>query len=95
MGSRINLFFETSHHKELEKNINDLTCLRLQCDIQCKTINGWTQPFSGIIDTGAHTSVIPHSLQKLIVHETCGSHKIYGMSTKEECAIPVTIDKVT
>lgn len=88
---KTNLFFETFKDKEIDK----YTIVRLKCGVQFKTKLGWTQPYSAIVDTGAHTSVIPLSLWKELVHEKIKPYKIFGISKQDGCSIVGNIGKVT
>ncbi len=88
---KVNLFFETFRDAE----IDNYTIVRLKCGVQFKTKMGWSQPYSAIIDTGAHTSVIPLSLWKELVHEKIQKYKIFGISKQEGCSILGNMGKVT
>ncbi len=88
--SRVNLFFET--FRDIE--IDNYTIVRLKCGVQFKTKFGWSQPYSAIVDTGAHTSVIPLSLWKELVHEKIQRYKIYGISKQDGCSVSGDIGKV-
>ncbi|MBI4919094.1 hypothetical protein HY837_04130 [archaeon] len=79
--------------KEAKKNSYEL--IRLKGVIQLKTSNGWTKPYPAIIDTGAHTSVIPLSIWKQSTHEKVGKYKMFGISKKEDCFLNVDIGKIT
>ena len=93
--AKVNLFFETLRDNQIEGCIQNYNIIRLKCGIQLKTKDGWTQPYSAIIDTGAHTSVIPLSIWKELACERKGEYKMFGISKKEECSIPVDIGKIT
>ncbi len=80
---KVKLFFETFTDSEMSNH----TIIRLKCGVQFRKKNGWTQPYSAIIDTGAHTSVIPLSLWKELSYVPKGKHKIFGLSKKEECSL--------
>ncbi|MEW5896276.1 MAG: hypothetical protein AB1668_01160 [Nanoarchaeota archaeon] len=87
---RVNLFFETFTDEEIKNHI----VIRLKCGIQFKMEEGWSQPFSAIIDTGAHLSVIPLSIWKVISHEKQERYKVYGLSKKEDCFLSGEIGKI-
>lgn len=87
---KVNLFFETFRDVEIDR----YTIVRLKCGVQFKTTLGWSQPYSAIIDTGAHTSVIPLSLWKEFVHQKIQRYKIFGISKQEGCSILGDIGKV-
>ncbi len=92
--SKVKLFFETFKDKQIEKQ-NSYDLIRLKGVVQLKTENGWTKPYPAIIDTGAHTSVIPLSIWKQSKHEKIGKYKMFGISKKEACFLDVDIGKVT
>lgn len=90
--ARVNLFFETF----ADPKIAERTIIRLKCGIQFKTSFGWSEPYSGIIDTGAHISAIPSSVWKEgVAYRKKGRYLLYGLSKKEECALPGEIAEVT
>jgi len=70
-----------------DESLSDYNIIRLKCGVQFQTSEGWSQPYSAIIDTGAHTSVLPLSLWKSITHRKIKDYKIYGLSKKEECSL--------
>lgn len=88
---RVNFFFETFPYEDLSCSVT-----RLKCGIQFKTQEGWTQPHSAIIDTGAHTSVIPsflwNSLKSTILKENCF---IFGLSKRKDCGLSGKMANVT
>lgn len=93
--SKVNLFFETINDAEIESSVQNYKIIRLKCGIQFKTKQGWSKPYSAIIDTGAHTSVIPLSIWKDITTEIIGQSTIFGLSKKEECALSGELGKIT
>lgn len=93
--AKINLFFEVHKDSQIEKYVQNYDIIRLKCGVQFKTKDGWTKPYPVIVDTGAHTSVIPLSIWKKLIYEKLGEYKMFGLSKKEECSIPVDIGKIT
>lgn len=91
----VNLFFETLRDSEIEKNIKNYDIIRVKAVIQFKLKDGWSKPYPAIVDTGAHTSVIPPSIWKRILYEKVGEYKMFGISKKEECAIPVDVGEIS
>ncbi|MDI6709007.1 MAG: hypothetical protein QME47_08000, partial [Candidatus Thermoplasmatota archaeon] len=91
MGSRVNLYFETFTHKDLERKIKGYEIVRLKGAIKLKMSSGWSKIYDAIIDTGAHTSVIPQSIWEKVEKDIITEHSMQGLSTKPECAIPVMI----
>lgn len=47
-----------------------------------------------IIDTGAHTSILPKSIWKSIKIKNIGSYDIQGISSKTECRIPCDVGRI-
>ncbi len=92
---RVNLFFDTFKNKDLEKVIGKHDIIRLKCYIQFKQEDDWSEVYEAIVDTGAHTTVIPLSIWKEIKYKKLGEHHIFGISNKPECAISSDIGEVT
>ena len=51
-------------------------------------------PYSAIIDTGAHTSVLPQSVWKEILSRPLQKYTLFGISKNEECSLSGTLAKV-
>lgn len=92
---RINLFFEIHKDAQIERYVQNYDIIRLKCGIQFKIRDGWTKPYPAILDTGAHTSVVPLSIWKKLIYEKLGEYKMFGLSKKEGCSVPVDIGKIT
>lgn len=92
---RIKLYFEIFRDKNIEKKIKNFDIIRLKCRVLFKKEERWSDLYPAIIDTGAHTSVIPFSIWKNIQHIEITNHKIMGLSKKEESSVPVIIGKIT
>ena len=57
----ISLFFDVFIDKELEKKVpTHAEIIRLWCLVQFKRQKDWTIPYPALIDTGAHTTIIPN-----------------------------------
>ncbi len=69
--------------------------LRVYAHMQFKLKDTWGPIEHGLIDTGAHTSVLPESIWKNIQFEIIGQHVLKGVLIKKECEIPVKIAKIT
>ncbi len=69
--------------------------LRIICWIQFKKAEGWTKLFPAIVDTGAHTSLIPLSLWQGLKTEIISDHYVRGLVPKPECKIDVKVGWVT
>lgn len=58
--------------------------LRIIANIRFKTLNGWTEARKAILDTGAHTSLIPLSLWKKVETKILADYFVKGLVPKEE-----------
>jgi|SRR3989344_1794931 len=77
---KINGFFETFLDKELYNKLQKRSkVIRVNCIIKFKTKNGFSEPYPAIIDTGAHTSVIPLEAWQTSEHQIFGEHHIAGL----------------
>lgn len=94
MRSKVKLFFKTFVHLPLKERIPNHKIIRLMGLVQLETATGWSESYDAIIDTGAHTSLIPHAIWKETKFEQIGKYEIKGLSLKPECAIPVVIGKL-
>jgi len=56
-----------------------------------KTKYGWSKPRLAIIDTGAHTSVLPLTVWKEADTEIIGNYFVRGLVPKEECILTVKV----
>jgi hypothetical protein len=99
--ARITCFFATTIDHELDRKLSALGMsnragvLRLLCRIAFKTTTGWTKPFPAIIDTGAHTSLIPLNIWSLTDAQILADHYVKGLVPKPECKIDVKVGTVT
>lgn len=91
MGS-INLFFETFADPIIRNHV----IIRLKAGIQFKILKGWSKPYSGIIDTGAHITAIPSSIWKnLTFIEKSGNYGLFGLSKNKECVLHGELAKIS
>ena len=90
---KVNLFFDVFQDKELEKKSGKYEIIRLKCRVRFKISNGWSEPYSAILDTGAHTPLVPLSIWEEIKTTRIADHFVQGISAKPECSIPVVIGK--
>jgi len=65
--------------------------LRIVCWIWFRKAEGWTRLFLAIVDTGAHTSLIPLSLWRELKTEIISDHYVRGLVPKPECKIDVKV----
>jgi hypothetical protein len=101
MGTKIDVFFVTGIDKELDKKLsakgykNRGLVIRIYCYIIFKTDSGWTKPFPAIIDTGAHTSLIPFDIWSTCKTNILVDHYVKGLVPKEECKIDVKVGELS
>jgi hypothetical protein len=76
---------------ELDLKLDYGELIRLSLLIRFKTRTGWSKLYEAIIDTGAHTSVIPKYIWEGIYVEERVEHSIQGIVAKEECNLPVKV----
>ncbi len=94
MSTRINLHFIEAVLSELSED-EEYLLTRLMGWVVFKTPRGWSTPMDAIIDTGAHTSILPKSIWKGIKTKKTGSYDIQGISSKTECRIPCDVGQIT
>ncbi len=88
---RINFFFE----KFTDPIIKNHNIIRLKAGIQFKIPKGWSKPYSGIIDTGAHITALPISIWKnLTLIEKGGNYGLFGLSKNKECVLSGQLAKI-
>ncbi|MEE9151490.1 MAG: hypothetical protein V3U20_06635 [Thermoplasmata archaeon] len=52
---------------------------------------GWSETYRALIDTGAHTSVIPKYIWRSSEHKIMGAYEVHGLVPNEECKMDVKI----
>lgn len=83
--AKINGFFEAFLDQELYEKLHRRSkAIRAYCLVRFKTATGFTKPYPAIIDTGAHTSLLPLEVWNLVQYEILGEHYVAGLvpSTK-------------
>lgn len=99
--TRIDAFFVTGVDKELDKKLsakgheNRGRAIRIYCQIIFKTRSGWSKPLPALIDTGAHTSLIPFDIWSACVTEILVDHYVRGLAPKKECKVDVKVGELT
>ena len=91
MSTKLRIRIKKLVDPELDLKLNYGTLIRLSILIQFKTKSGWGKPYEAILDTGAHTSVIPEYIWKGIDVEEKADHRVQGIIPKKECSLPVTV----
>lgn len=94
MSTRINLHFIEAVLSELSDE-EEYLLTRLMGWVVFKTARGWSTPMDAIIDTGAHTSILPQSIWKSIKVKKTGTFDIQGISSKTECRVPCDVGQIT
>ena len=92
----INLYFDTQEIIRPRYAYHPLTIVRLLADVQFVQSDGQlSKIWAAIVDTGAHTSVLPHSLwQQLEVEIDAQEVALGGMNDRPECRIPADLGRV-
>ena len=62
--------------------------------IKLKTRDGWSETYRALIDTGAHTSVIPKYIWKSSEHRITGAYEVRGLVPNDDCKMDVKIGKL-
>lgn len=89
---RVKLFFRKIYDLDLLRKLPDYnSLLRLSCIMKFKTKDGWTELKNAIVDTGAHTTLIPLSLWKRLQVNLLADHHVRGLVPKEECKLAVKV----
>lgn len=83
---RVDLDFIHKHDPELLRRIPEYgSLLRLVWLAAFKTHSGWAAPQRGVIDTGAHTSVLPRRTWIVIEKQGISGYYVRGLVPKPEC----------
>lgn len=96
LSIKIKLTLLRQYDVELLKKIPDYgELIRIIGWVRFKAPNGWTEPNRAIIDTGAHTSLLPLSLWQELDVKIISDHYVRGLVPKPECKIDVKIGWIT
>ncbi len=92
LSIKVNLRIVNEYDLGLTKRIPDCDgLLRILCDVRFKTPNGWTEAEYAIVDTGAHTSLLPSSLWKELGVQILADYFVRGIVPKKECTLEVQV----
>lgn len=92
LSIRVNIDFIKQYDPELLRKYPDYDgFLRIISTITLKTKSGWSKPRMAIIDTGAHTSILPLTVWEESDVEILGDYFVRGVVPKKECVLPVKI----
>ena len=91
MSTRLRIRIKKLIDPELDLKLDYGELVRLSILVQFKTETGWSELYEAIIDTGAHTSVIPKYIWEGVQVEEKARHSIRGVVAKKECSLPVKV----
>jgi hypothetical protein len=91
MSTRLQVRIKKLVDPELDLKLDYGELVRLSILIQFKTESGWSKLYEAIIDTGAHTSVIPRYIWEGIYADEKVGHSVQGIVPKNECSLPVKV----
>lgn len=94
MSTKLRIRIKKLVDPELDLKLDYGALIRLSILIQFKTKSGWSKLYEAIIDTGAHTSVIPEYIWRGIEVEEKADHSVQGLIPKKECSLPVKVSIV-
>ena len=91
----ISAFFDCFVDKELEEKISGRgLIIRLWCWASFEKEDGWTLPYPALIDTGAHTSIIPKRIWSILPVNKLAEHYTKGLVPKPECKLDVGVGEI-
>lgn len=91
MSTKLRIRIKRLIDPELDLKLEYGELIRLSILIQFKMETGWSELYEAIIDTGAHTSVIPKYIWGGVQVEEKAKHSIHGIVVKKECSLPVKV----
>lgn len=94
MSTRLQVRIKKLVDPELDLKLDYGELVRLSILIQFKTESGWSKLYEAIIDTGAHTSVIPRYIWEGIYADEKVDHSVQGIVPKKECSLPVKVSNI-
>jgi len=95
MSTIIELYFDRGTDPDLERKIKGKGyVIRLMAGIMFSGKNGWIGPYSAIVDTGTHISVIPRRIWSSSDTTVLADHSMSGIVPIDECSIPVLVGEI-
>jgi hypothetical protein len=94
MSTKLRIRIKRLIDPELDLKLEYGELIRLSILIQFKMETGWSELYEAIIDTGAHTSVIPKYIWEESYTEEKADHSVQGIVPKKECSLPVKVSTV-
>jgi hypothetical protein len=95
MSTKLRVRIKKLVDPELDLKLDYGELIRLSTLIRFKTKSGRSKLYDAIIDTGAHTSVIPRYIGEGIDAEEKVDHFVQGIVAKEECSLPVKVSIIS
>ena len=91
MNEKIQLFFSTEPVIDSKNGIELHQGIRLLTVVQFMTSQGWSNPESAIVDTGAPISLVPQKIWKRCITRVIGETELRGVIPKKECVLVVKV----
>jgi len=95
MSTKLRIRIKKLVDPELDLKLDYGELVRLSILIRFKTESGWSKLYEAIIDTGAHTSVIPRYIWEGIYADEKADYFVQGIVPKEECSLPVKVSIIS
>ncbi|RLG25866.1 hypothetical protein DRN76_02165 [Methanosarcinales archaeon] len=70
------------------------TLLRVMAKVRFKTPFGYTKPYDAVVDTGAHTSLLPLEIWQDLETKILADYEVRGVAPKPECKVDVKVSKI-
>lgn len=93
MSFRLRIYFREFFTRDIKEKLG-YPVVRLIGYVSFETPTGTPTVEKAIIDTGAHTTIIPFHIWKGLRVERIGTYEMQGLSPKPECRIPAVVGKV-
>jgi len=91
----VSAFFDRFMDKEIEDKISGRgLIIRLWCWTTFEKTDGWTLPYSALIDSGAHTSLMPKRIWSILPVNKLAEHYTRGLVPREECKMDVDVGEL-
>ncbi|MCK4476864.1 MAG: hypothetical protein KAU16_09075 [Methanophagales archaeon] len=91
----IRLSFISWEDEKLENLIPGYgSLLRVMAKVRFKTPSGYTKPYDAVVDTGAHTSLLPLEIWQNLETKMLADYEVRGVSPKPECKVDVKVAKI-
>ena len=91
----IKLYFKEFHDLDLIAKGAKSHIIRLFADMRFRMQDGWTKPYPAILDTGAHTTLIPFRIWNRCPVSITADHVVRGVVPRKECSMPILIGDIS